>query len=491
MRRALVVGTYIAFAALVVAFAVWGQPLGGRTGRTSEIRFEVGRALEDLKQIDAITRAAGGRSVGSPGNAQVREYVAQRFRDLGLVVAEDAFRDTLGGAMTNLLATLPGERDETILICAHHDVDGAGPGAVDGSTGLALLLELARDATVARRVTKGTFQSRTILFASWDGTAVGCAGSTHFIDSLSAKDRSRLRAVVSLDAVGWKDGAPVLHTLPYQDRMGIESIAPDWLVTSVANAGPPWTLRLPVGDRWMGLAYQVLVRSVDVGYYSDDKPFLAKGVPAVFVGDFSLMRDYARSGTPRDTIDQVGSAQLAAAGLTVEAGLAQLSSADALPPGESDYLVFPKVPTGVFRLTREQLCVLAVLALIPAVLVLVARRSRDRLAIPRVLFLAFAILFTCAILADPVLFSVLFMPAILAAPLLAIPRAGAAVAHLAALAPALVFTAILVPVYVSGDGGLVRMGTVETVTLVTLLVLGLAQLPLHWFRAKHPALPVG
>ena len=134
-----------------------------------------------------------------------------------------------------------------------------------------------------------------------------CAGSTHFCDADGGQEA--LRAVVSLDAVGWKRGTAVLHAMPYQDRFGARSIVPDWLVTRASNAARKRGSSLPIGDPWLGLVYQVVVRTVDVGDYSDDRPFLAQGCPPC--SSRILVDAILSLSAQTDTIEQIGRKQWA------------------------------------------------------------------------------------------------------------------------------------------------------------------------------------
>ena len=356
--KSLLAGSYLIILSVLAAFLVLGQRGLSAEGPGGRGEFQSDRAMEHLRSIDALQRGAGGRGSGTPGNALVREYVRGELAKIGLKVEEQPFSDMLGGSMVNIVGALPGERDESILVCAHHDAEGNGPAAVEGMGGLAVLLELARSSAAAARTWRGEGHPgrlRTLLFASWDGAAFGCAGSTRYIETIPASAKRKLRAVVSLDSVGWKDGTAVLQVMPYRDRLARGSAAPDWLVTRLSNAARSRGVSLPVGDRWLGLVYQVLVRTVDIGDYSDDRPFLAKGVPAVFISNFSLTHSYPYSGTPADTIDQIGAAQLAAVGRSVEAALLDLAATETIPAGEANYLVLRPFSLRTFRLTGDQM----------------------------------------------------------------------------------------------------------------------------------------
>jgi hypothetical protein len=272
--------------------------------------------------------------------------------------------------------------------------------------------------------------------------------------------------------------------MPYTDRFGTRTVAPDWLLLRMTNAARAGGHLLPVGDLWIGPVYQVLVRAVDIGYYSDDRPFLARGVPAVFVGDFSLTRSYRKAGTGEDTLDQVGRREFEITGRSIEASIADLRTAPALPPGESDYLVVTPGFADAFRITGDQAKALGALCLLPGSLVLLRPRWADGLGATRALFLGFAALFVALMVMDPILAPALFVPVLLAAPLLAVRRPGAAWGHVASLLPAALFLVLLVPFWLSGSAALVRLARIEMAAIVALFALGLAQLPLHLARIR-------
>jgi hypothetical protein len=351
-----------------------------------------------------------------------------------------------------------------------------------------VLLELARASaeSTARARDEGLAPSRTIMFASWDGESFGCAGANHFVTTLPPRELRGFQAMVSLDAVGWRGGRAVVHTLPYEDRFGVLSIAPDWLVTRVSNAARARGDSLPVGDPWLGPVYQVMVRTLDLGYYSDDRAFLARGIPAVLVSNFSMTRSYPFAGTEMDTLAQVGPDQLASVGRSVEAALTDLATSDRLPVGEQQYLVLVSPLGGAFRLTLDQVKLLALLSLLPGACVLLAVGRRSGLATAGALFAVFGTMFVAGTLAfDPILFPALFLPALFASPLLAVRRRGAVAGQVASHLPVILFTALVVPVCITGSSRLVKMTGGTLALLVSMAAIGLLQALLHHTRLRR------
>jgi hypothetical protein len=142
-----------------------------REGFEKHIRF---LAQESMK----------GRKLGTPEGERAADYVAGRFKDLGLLPAgsEGYFHPFVLGheAGRNVVARLAGGKTgEYLIVAAHHDARGvvAGavqPGADDNASGVALVLELARSLV-------GEKLDRSILFISFDAEEQGLAGSREFV----------------------------------------------------------------------------------------------------------------------------------------------------------------------------------------------------------------------------------------------------------------------------------------------------------------------
>lgn len=97
-------------------------------------------------------------------------------------------------ASENVIAVRPGG-PENIVIGGHLDSVRVAPGANDNASGSATVLELAR--ALAAKPT--SFGLRFILFGAEEN---GLIGSQYYVRSLSAQDKSSIRAMINLDMVG-------------------------------------------------------------------------------------------------------------------------------------------------------------------------------------------------------------------------------------------------------------------------------------------------
>src|SRR3954447_17445510 len=135
---------------------------------------------------------------------------AQWFRDqmapYGLPVATDTWQEDVAGLGTvrlrNVWAVAAGQSPQAIVVMAHRDDTGLGPGANDNATGTAALVELARN--YAQAAGGRVRSAHTIVFLSTDGGAFGGFGAVRF----SERSPFRVVATVNLDGIGGGGGPP-------------------------------------------------------------------------------------------------------------------------------------------------------------------------------------------------------------------------------------------------------------------------------------------
>jgi aminopeptidase S len=353
---------YLPFVAAAAIFLLTGQAPIPREAIETPLRFDATRAMHDLERLDAITRTHGGRVSGSAGNRATADDLVVALKALpGLSVSEPAVAGDRF-PLRNIVATRAGQSTSELLLGAHYDSPYPGPGMVDNAAGVAILLELARQFA-------GSSPRCRLRFVFFDSEERDTAGSAGYLGSLTPAERSRLRAVISLDALGWRDGSPVVHTMLYRDAAGLPHIAPDWLVGTLLRTARARDLPLALGDTRLPLVHQLLARGARTGFHSDDRPFMLAGVPAVYLASFSFTNFYPHYHAPTDTLDRISREQIETTGRIAEAGVLALDALDPPPRSHPHYLFL-----GARRLTSSDMIVLALLAGLP-IWTLVGRRG--------------------------------------------------------------------------------------------------------------------
>jgi Iap family predicted aminopeptidase len=104
----------------------------------------------------------------------------------------------------NVIAELPGESDEAVVVGAHFDAVWRGPGAIDNATGVEGLRRVA-ERLVGRK------HPRTLRFIAFGAEEIGLLGARRYV--LEEKEAGRLDKIVgmvNLDCIGRGDNLELL-----------------------------------------------------------------------------------------------------------------------------------------------------------------------------------------------------------------------------------------------------------------------------------------
>lgn len=245
---------------------------------------------------DVITQVEmGPRTPGSEGHVKIREWMRTELESAGWIV-EIHQTERLGQPIYNIIAKRSDESPQIILgahydtrLFADNDPDINNhalpvPGANDGASGVAVLIELART------LPEDTLPVWLVFFDAEDnGRITGwdwILGSRAFVEEVPVNPQ----AVVIVDMIGDAD-----LNIHLEKNSNVEIRTEIW---STAE-------RLGYGD--------VFINSEKFAMLDDHTPFLEAGIPAVDIIDF----DYPYWHTISDTPDKVSAESLGAVGDTL------------------------------------------------------------------------------------------------------------------------------------------------------------------------------
>ncbi len=243
--------------------------------------------------------------LSSAGHFYVQEYIRQELQQWGEVINHEfQFRGT---THYNLVLDLPTanplnkKKLAPILIGAHYDAVPGTPGADDNATGVAVLLELARE--FATNPVK--YPLRLVAF---DLEELGLLGSAAYAQDLRQQGQP-LSMMLSLEMLGYC--ARSAHSQSYPP--GLESFYPNsgdfialvgnlqtiprmiGLSRDLKESGTPceW-LPVPLGGS-----------TIPYTRLSDHAPFWDHGYPAMMVTDTAFLRNphYHQNSDRIDTLD--------------------------------------------------------------------------------------------------------------------------------------------------------------------------------------------
>ena len=160
-----------------------GNP-GGPDNRTDPRWFNMTGAGVNVPivaaQIATVQELAGGVSQGDVGKT-VRLRVEYR---VGSIPTQNVIAETRGG-----------DPDKVIVVGAHLDGVGTGPGSNDNGSGSAAILEIAEQL-------RGVYPKNKIRFMWFSAEESGLLGSEAYVDSLPPTERSRIAAMLNFDMIG-------------------------------------------------------------------------------------------------------------------------------------------------------------------------------------------------------------------------------------------------------------------------------------------------
>jgi Zn-dependent M28 family amino/carboxypeptidase len=289
-RRFLYMIAFVMLALTLCMVLLWHL---NEPGQPSNTNFDSKQAYRDvLAQMEF-----GPRITGTEGNRKCGDYIAEQLRQAGWSVEFQNFTYR-GTQARNLIGRANLGKGSIIILGAHYDTrrwadqDPAHardpvPGANDGASGVAVLLELARAISLGK-------VHHEIWLAFFDAEDNGgidgwdwIVGSTYMASSLSVQPQE----MILLDMIGDTD-----------QKIYFDGNSDPALSQKV------WTIaaQLGYGDHFIP---QVKYTMID-----DHIPFAQRGIPSIDIIDF----DYPYWHTVADTADKVSSDGLERVGRTLQ-----------------------------------------------------------------------------------------------------------------------------------------------------------------------------
>jgi Peptidase family M28 len=280
-----------------------GEPAAPKlaTQQASGGGFDGARAWELLRAQVAI----GPRAAGTAENAKTRAFITSTLASFGIKTTEQPFegRTPMGPVkMTNLIATLPGQRPERIILASHFDTKPFKQfkfvGASDGASSTAALLELGRVLKDRPRplTIELLFLDGEEAFVEWSATD-STYGSRHYVQNARTTGTlAGIKAFILLDMIGDKDL-----------NIRREQNSTRWLTDIV------WSTA-----RRLGHDRQFLPEITPIE--DDHLPFLEAGVAAVDIIDL----DYFAWHKETDTLENVSQRSVQIVGDVVLAALPEI-----------------------------------------------------------------------------------------------------------------------------------------------------------------------
>lgn len=172
-----------------------------------------------LKNYVNTIQNFGTHPTGSEECEEVAEFIYEKLKEIGLPT--EYFEWSKGGYEgKNVVATIPGKSNSTVMLTAHYDSYPGSPGADDDGSGVSCLL------MGAEILSEYSFQ-HTIKFVFFSGEEEGYLGSKEYVRYLYDKGEDII-ADINVDTVGHassREGGNLIRTLTDESSIWISDVA--------------------------------------------------------------------------------------------------------------------------------------------------------------------------------------------------------------------------------------------------------------------------
>lgn len=260
---------------------------------TKEVPFVIDghRAFE---HVAFLADSIDARVTGSAGDRIARDYIAARMEDAGLHVERQEV-SSLWATGTywplerefvvnseNILGTMRGRTDRTILVSGHFDSWGrSSPGANDNASAIGVLLE------IARAIGAHEWNS-TIVFAAFCAEERGLLGSQYYVENT---DLRNLVLAINMDPVGY-------------DRLFISPM-PDFPPLAYQKEFMRLAREYGIGRAAVDPMQVLVPRYLPLGFGADHMSFLDAGYTAFSINNTLLGWNYHSTHDRSEYIDPV------------------------------------------------------------------------------------------------------------------------------------------------------------------------------------------
>jgi len=272
--------------------------------------FSSERMMETVQYL--ASEELSGRAPGSPGINKAADYIAEKFKNAGLLPGSnddsyfqvwDEVVDAQGtkAPVKNIIGIIPGTnpdlKDESVIVCAHYDHLGLGwpggnsanigkihYGADDNASGVAVMLEMAE------LLGKTLKPQRTVIFVAFTCEESGLLGSKYYVKNMKRFPSKKVIGVLNFDTVG---------------RLGENK-----LFVLSCNSAREWKFIFMGASYVTGVESEMITQDLDA---SDQRSFIDVGVPGVQFFSGANEGYHKPSDTP-DKIDAAGLVKVATFG---------------------------------------------------------------------------------------------------------------------------------------------------------------------------------
>ena len=255
------------------------------------------------RHVNTLASEIGSRSISEPLNLRrAQKYILECFEETGLVVRQQHY-ESFGEPTANLIAHLPeiDINEPLILLGAHFDTVMGTPGADDNASGIAVMLEVARQfkEVIGNDGRKDAPGVLFVAFSTEEPPSFNTEfmGSRIFVRSLPDASITVKEALI-LEMVGYYSDEPGSQDIPLTLKWKGFPNTGNFIAVVGNGASKGLVKEVSVGIDASGCGLPVYDLAVPGNGYllpeirlSDNASFWDAGIPAVMITDTSFFRN--------------------------------------------------------------------------------------------------------------------------------------------------------------------------------------------------------
>lgn len=267
-----------------------------------------------------------GRGTGTPGGDMARDFVAQKFAEIGLTPAGDNGTFLQGfatnqGNSSNVIGVLPGNdpvlANEFVVVGAHYDHLGVMNGQIhngadDNASGTAAVISIAESFMKSRE------NKRSVIFMAFGAEELRSVGSQYWVDNPTLPINA-VKYMLNLDMIGNGGGGNV--------ELGIIGMQTAQEVNTMMQG--------LIGGTYSGLNIvdvdSVAGPNTINSAQSDQTSFVNNGIPAMF---FTIQQNQVTTyHQPTDTAEKIQNATYIPVVKLATESLMNIANSPSITPG--------------------------------------------------------------------------------------------------------------------------------------------------------------
>lgn len=230
------------------------------------------------------------------------DYVEAELKKIGLATKRQEYGAS-GKVFRNIICRIEAGSPKTVLLGAHYDVSGAGPGADDNASGIAGLIELARILHGDKDKLKSSVE--IIAFTNEEPPFFRTKAMGSYVHAQSIRDRKRaIEYMVVLEMIGFYSEKAESQTYPIASMRQIYPSTGNFvaIVGNNNSAGTVASIKQAI-QKNTAVDCQSLIAppSLPGMDFSDHLNYWVLGVKAVMITDTAFYRNknyHQRTDTP-------------------------------------------------------------------------------------------------------------------------------------------------------------------------------------------------